>query len=84
MTLMMMEELRHTVIPQSDWNTAKALHNILQLPTCITDAQSVSLYVTLSLIVYLFDSLHRSCNTRIGSSDPVLQLMAQKMKKLLE
>lgn len=73
MTLMKMEELRDIIIHDSEWKTAKALHEFLQQPEDITGAQSGSSYVKLSLSVKLLDALHRRCDAHIGGSDRMLQ-----------
>lgn len=76
-------ELCDYIITDDEWTKAGSVCEFLESAATLTERQSGSQYVTLSINSKLFNRLRSRCESQIGQDDATLKLIAEKMLEKL-
>lgn len=73
------KDLRYFGVFDNDWHIDPTVQNILKTAASLTECQSGSDHLTLSMTIKEFSSLETKCYVAINAIEPLLKLIAEKI-----
>lgn len=78
------EDSEEQMVSEAEWKAAEKVRSLLEASASVTEHQSGSVYVMISLTGRIFENSECSCRDKLQEDDYVISLIAADMIKKLE